>query len=96
MRTTISLPDDLFRQADRLAKKMKLSRSALVAKAIEAFIASQRDAEITEKLNQAYAHDDGREHEWMRRAARRILARDPWDEASPSPVVNRVGRRTKP
>ncbi|TAN22670.1 MAG: ribbon-helix-helix protein, CopG family [Acidobacteria bacterium] len=58
--TTISLPDDLIRRTDRLAKKMKLSRNALIAKAIEAFIADQRDAEITEQLNQAYAHDDGR------------------------------------
>lgn len=55
MRTTISLPDDLFRQTDRLAKKMKLTRSALIAKAVEAFIASQRDDEV----NRSLRHEDG-------------------------------------
>ena len=55
MKTAISLPDDLFRAGDALAKEMKLSRSALYARALERYIARQRADEITEQLNAVYA-----------------------------------------
>lgn len=79
MKTAVSLPDELFRKTDRLAKRMKLSRSALVAAALEAYIIRQQDDEITEQLNRVYAHEDSRSPEWLRRAAARTLAREPWD-----------------
>ena len=42
MKTAISLPDALFRAGDALAKRMKLSRSELYARALAEFLAKHR------------------------------------------------------
>jgi predicted transcriptional regulator len=38
MKTAISLPEPLFEAAEKLAKRMNLSRSALYARAVEDFV----------------------------------------------------------
>lgn len=78
MKTAVSLPDNLFRKADKLAKKLKLSRSGLVAAALEEFIIRQRDEEITQSLNRVCAEVDTRLPPDLRRAAIRTLRREPW------------------
>ncbi len=42
MKTAVSLPDDLFRQVDARARALKISRSALLAKAAREFLAKGR------------------------------------------------------
>ena len=54
MKTAISLPDPLFRAADRLAKRMGLSRSELFRRALEAFLPEHEEAGVTESLNKVY------------------------------------------
>lgn len=39
MKTAISLPDDLFEQAERLARRLSKSRSQLYAEALAEFVA---------------------------------------------------------
>jgi predicted transcriptional regulator len=54
MKTAISLPDDLFRDIDARAKALKVSRSALLARAAREFLESHRPAEdATEAWNRA-------------------------------------------
>ncbi len=51
MKTAVSIPDDVFRAADRLAKRLKRSRSALYADALRAYL-ERRDADsITDAIN---------------------------------------------
>jgi metal-responsive CopG/Arc/MetJ family transcriptional regulator len=54
MKTAISLPDNLFKMAEKTAKKMGIPRSQLFARAIEEFINKQSKNSITEKLNRVY------------------------------------------
>jgi hypothetical protein len=54
MKTAISLPDPLFRSADRLAKHLKVSRSALYATAIADYVAQHQRKSVTERLNEVY------------------------------------------
>jgi len=42
MKTAISLPDDLFEEVEACARRMRLSRSALLALAARQFVANQR------------------------------------------------------
>lgn len=58
MKTAISIPDPLFKAAERAAKRQKLSRSRFYAKAVAAYLNSQRDKSITEALNAVYATED--------------------------------------
>jgi len=54
MKTAISIPDPLFEAADRLARKLGISRSELIQRAVTMFLAEQSDEAITEALNQVY------------------------------------------
>lgn len=54
MKTAISLPDELFASADRLAKRLGKSRSALYAAAIEEYVARHRRDHVSERLNAVY------------------------------------------
>jgi metal-responsive CopG/Arc/MetJ family transcriptional regulator len=54
MKTTVSLPDDLFRQAEATAKKVRVSRSQLYTQAIAEFLERSRSEHVTERLNEIY------------------------------------------
>ncbi|EKR65171.1 MULTISPECIES: hypothetical protein [Leptospira] len=54
MKTAISIPDELFKTAEKTAKKLGIPRSQLFAKALEEFIQSHSKESVTEKLNKVY------------------------------------------
>ena len=56
MKTAISLPDSLFRQADAMASELAIPRSRLVALALEEFIRRHRQQDVTERLDAVYGH----------------------------------------
>ncbi len=78
MKTTISLPDDLYRPGDRLAKRLGVSRSQLYARALAEFLAKHRTDEITLRLNAVYAAEDGRLDPALIEAQLEALPRESW------------------
>jgi hypothetical protein len=60
MKTAISLPDNVFREADALAKKLGLSRSQLYATAIAEYLARRNGEQVSARLDQVYGSNDGR------------------------------------
>lgn len=58
MKIAISVPDDLFRAADALARQLKKSRSQLYAEALAAYLGSLGEDAIREQLDAVYAHQD--------------------------------------
>ncbi len=56
MKTAISIPDDLFTDAEITAKQLGLARSQLYVKAIKEFIEHHNKDKITEKLNHLYSN----------------------------------------
>lgn len=76
MKTAISIPDDLFQQAEKLAEELDLSRSALYAKALREMIERLRDEAITAQINEALKDAPIRAEPGFLRAARRVLERD--------------------
>jgi metal-responsive CopG/Arc/MetJ family transcriptional regulator len=58
MEVAISIPNETFQQAEELAQRLGLARNELYAQALEQWIKTQRDAEITRRLNEVYAHED--------------------------------------
>jgi metal-responsive CopG/Arc/MetJ family transcriptional regulator len=53
VKTAISLDGGLFRQAQRLARRMKVSRSRLFATAMEELIERRRNLELLQAMNTA-------------------------------------------
>jgi predicted transcriptional regulator len=81
MKTAISLPDELFRELDAKAKALKLSRSALLARAAREFLDANRpSSDATEAWNRAIERGgQPGDDEGARRARRRtkeIVRRD--------------------
>ena len=57
MKTAISIPDSIFRAAEKLAKRLGFSRSELYAKAVSEYLQKHRNDGITRKLDEIYAKE---------------------------------------
>jgi len=79
MKTAVSVPDDLFAQADRLAKGSRRSRSEVYSAALREYVARHAPDEVTAGLDAVLADlDKPGPDEFAGRAARRTLAADEW------------------
>jgi len=58
MKTAVSVPDDLFAQADRLARRTRRSRSEVYSEALREYVARHAPDEVTAALD-AVAADVG-------------------------------------
>jgi biotin operon repressor len=58
MKTAISLPDPLFRATDALAKRLGISRSELVQRAVAMLIDQHKGLDVTAALNEIYSRPD--------------------------------------
>jgi len=54
MKTAISIPDPLFRSAEKLSHQLGLSRSQLYVTAIKEFLQARKQHCVMEKLNEIY------------------------------------------
>ncbi len=78
MKTAISIPDDLFEQADRLARALKTSRSELYSRAVREYVARHSADAVTEALDALYAEERSEADDFGRAAAGRTLERSEW------------------
>lgn len=78
MKTAISIPDTLFKNAEKTAKTIGISRSRLFTMAIEAFIAHRHPSQITESLNRIYSETENGLDERISRMQTKSLTRDAW------------------
>jgi metal-responsive CopG/Arc/MetJ family transcriptional regulator len=74
MKVAVSIPDPIFAQAEGLAKRMKLSRSSVYARALDAFVAHHEDTSVTEAMNAALDAAGAQPNAFSLEAARRVLA----------------------
>ncbi len=78
MKTAVSIPDDVFEKAERLARRMKKSRSELFSRALAEYVARHAPDHVTETLNDV-CDDIGLETDaFVSTAARRVLERTEW------------------
>mgnify|MGYP000184201023 CR=1 FL=1 len=78
MKTAISLPDDLFKSGDSLAKRLGVSRSELYARALADFVAKHKTSQLTQRLNAVYADEESRLDSAVVAAQARTLPRESW------------------
>ena len=57
MKTAISIPDTLFDAAERLAKRLGVSRSEFYQRAVVSFIEKHRAEGVTESLDTLYENE---------------------------------------
>jgi hypothetical protein len=81
VRTAISMQESTFRKAERLAKKMRISRSRFFAQAAEEYIRRHQGRELLENLNKVYGQppdEDEKAFLEMARAAERRRVKGTW------------------
>lgn len=54
MKTAISIPNNVFEQAESLARKLKVSRSELYTEAVKVYLKENHVEDVTAKLNEVY------------------------------------------
>ena len=54
MKTAISIPDEVFEEAEATARRLGISRSQLFTRAIAEFMAARRGQRITEALDRVH------------------------------------------
>jgi hypothetical protein len=78
MKTAVSLPDALFRDADRHAKRTRKSRSQLYAEAIAEYLSRHAPDDVTEAINRVVDQLPRERDPFVLAAARSVLARIEW------------------
>jgi hypothetical protein len=79
MKAAISVPDPVFKAADRLAKRRRMSRSELYTRAIVALLKAEDDTEITAQLDRTYGEPaDSALPTELRSLAARVLEKEDW------------------
>lgn len=57
MKTAISIPDDVFDEAEATARRLGMSRSQLFTRAVAAFVEAHRGQRITDALDRVYGDE---------------------------------------
>jgi len=80
MKTTISVPDDVLRQADRFARRAKKSRSQLFSEAVREYLQRHSPDDVTPAMNRAVDEVQPRRKDasFVALAARRSLLATEW------------------
>jgi metal-responsive CopG/Arc/MetJ family transcriptional regulator len=60
MRVHVSIPDDLFRTMEAVARRNGKSRSELYTEALRLFLMTRRAEAVTAQLNRVYRRQDSR------------------------------------
>lgn len=75
IKTAISIEKDLFDQAEKLARSMKVSRSKLFVIALRDFIEHQKNKDLLAQINAAYADEPDKSEQTLRQKSRRLHRR---------------------
>lgn len=78
MKTAVSIPDDIFEEAERLAKRTQRSRSELYARALSEYVARHAPDRVTEAMDRALSELSGEEDAFASNVGKRTLKRTEW------------------
>ena len=78
MKTAVSIPDDIFERAERLAQRNQRSRSEVYAAALGEYVARHAHEEITDAMNRVCDEIGDNDDAFLATAGRRLLDRVEW------------------
>ena len=78
MKTAVSIPDEVFEKAERLARRALLSRSAIFSAALKEYVARHAPDEVTEAMNRVCDEVGDRPESFVAAASRRVLENTEW------------------
>lgn len=78
MKTAVSIPNELFEVAERLARRTRKSRSRLFSDALREYVARRSPDKITESMDHALAEIGEEKDPFIALASRRRLEQAEW------------------
>ena len=78
MKTAISVPEDVFELSDRLAKKLKVSRSAVFAMGVRKLGQDLDDKDLIARINAVCSESDTAIDPFWKGAQDRALPNEKW------------------
>lgn len=75
MKTAISVPDEVFREVDKVARERHSSRSEIIVTAVKEYLDRRKSAELLSALNQAYGTAETAEEYEVRKKAKKRYSR---------------------
>jgi metal-responsive CopG/Arc/MetJ family transcriptional regulator len=78
MKTSISIPDDVFEQAEPLARATQKSRSQLYSDTLREYLSRHASEEVTARMNHVLSQLDEPADPFVAAAAARTLVRSKW------------------
>jgi metal-responsive CopG/Arc/MetJ family transcriptional regulator len=78
MKTAVSIPDEVFEKAERLARRMNKSRSQLFSNALVEYVARHAPDQVTEAMNLVCAEIGPESEPFVSAASRSTLERSEW------------------
>ena len=78
MKTVVSVPDAIFDRAEKLARRMRKSRSRFYSDALRESVARNDPATVTAALDALYKEEDSGPDAFVRERARRTLGSADW------------------
>ena len=78
MKTAVSIPEELFEAAERLASRLAVSLSELFARALADFLEGHPVDDITARLDRVYAGEGSAMDPVLAEIQRRSLPREDW------------------
>lgn len=78
MKTAISIADDVYADAERLARRTKKSRNQVYTEAVAEYVARHDPEAVTDAMNRVCDALDTRSDPAVSAAARRLLRRSEW------------------
>jgi metal-responsive CopG/Arc/MetJ family transcriptional regulator len=78
MKTAVSIPDEVFEEAERLAHRARRSRSDVYSAALKEYVARHSPDKVTEAMDRVCAMIGDQPDAFGGAAARRVLERSEW------------------
>ena len=78
MKTAISIPNNVYRQAESFAKRNRLSRSALYTEAVILFMDQRKPEDVTGRLNEIYGQESSELDPVLQAMQTRSISRESW------------------
>lgn len=78
MKTAISIPDEVFKKAEELAKLKKKTRSQLYSDAVREYVLRHSPGEVTKAINKVIDEVGNEDDPFVAEAARLTFKRNEW------------------
>jgi metal-responsive CopG/Arc/MetJ family transcriptional regulator len=78
MKAAVSIPDPVFKAADKLAHRMGVTRSRLYSVALQRFVQEHDDDAITAKVNEVYSTEESALDPVLQSIQARSVKKEKW------------------